>query len=125
MYFSSFPGPESIFTSILEKIRQKMNGKPKDVETLEDQKLVLIPGQRGCNLLVLDHYTFSKNNQLGDATYWCCRQLNSDKEKCRARVRTLLQLNGLYTVTLSQPNHNHPPNRVQKPDKEDYMKYMT
>lgn len=76
---------------------------------LEDQELKLVKGQRGKYLLVIDGYTFAKNNVVENTTYWCCRTRTATKKPCRARVMTYLKKNGLYKITITQPVHNHAP----------------
>lgn len=96
----------------MSSIEQKMMmNKSKDAIYLDDQQLELVSGQRGKKLLLLNGYTFSTNLTVdkGQTTYWCCRHRTSDKTPCRARARTQQKENGLFTVIISQPNHNHPP----------------
>lgn len=100
---------------------------------MKDQKLLMIVakyGQKESHMLVIDGHRFSMNNKYDDIKYWNCsrqcgKRRNGEKrrfrgvqddqrgERCRARVRTKIQPNGLYSVTISQPNHNHlPPKHV-------------
>ncbi|XP_037029104.1 modifier of mdg4 isoform X12 [Bradysia coprophila] len=74
---------------------------------LEDEELNLIQGQRGKNLLLIDGFTFSKNNVVGATTYWCCRSRSKDMKPCNARAMSTEQPNGLYRVVISRPRHNH------------------
>lgn len=74
---------------------------------LEDEPLNLIQGQRGKYLLLIDGFTFSKNNVVGATTYWCCRSRSKDMKPCNARAMSTEQPNGLYRVVISRPRHNH------------------
>lgn len=75
---------------------------------LDDRNLEFVVGQRGTNLLIVDGYTFSKNNKLDRTVYWSCRyRMNGDA--CRARVMTTLKENGFHRITITQPIHNHEP----------------
>lgn len=76
---------------------------------LDDQQLKLVKGQRGKYLLVIDGYTFAKNNVVERTTYWCCRTRTAMQRPCRARVMTYAKNNGLYKITITQPIHNHSP----------------
>lgn len=86
-----------------------MLNKQKDVVFLDDQKLELVPGQRGKQLLLLNGYTFATNLVVDKSTYWCCRHRTVNKPACRARARTQEKDNGLHTIIISQPIHNHEP----------------
>lgn len=95
---------------MMASVEQKMMmNKSKDAIYLDDQQLELVAGQRGKKLLLLNGFTFSTNLVVdkGQTTYWCCRHRTSNKPPCRARARTQQKENGLYTVIISQPNHNH------------------
>lgn len=74
----------------------------------------MVTGQRGKNLLVVNGFSFAKNNSSGDIDYWCCRHRTIDKEPCHARARTTRKQNGLYTITITQSKHNHEPPRLQR-----------
>lgn len=30
------------------------------------------PGHRGCRILMIDNYTYNRNRQIDDKTYWLC-----------------------------------------------------
>lgn len=95
-------------TSVEQKM---MMNKSKDTIYLDDQELELVTGQRGKKLLMLNGYTLSTNLVVdkGQTTYWCCRHRTSNRSPCHARARTQQKENGLYTLIISQPNHNHQP----------------
>lgn len=99
----------SSFNALMTSVKQKMLTKSKDVITWNDQNLNLVPGQRGKQQLVLNGYTFAINHVAASATYWCCRHRTVNRSPCRARARTLPQDNGLFTVIISKPDHNHQP----------------
>ncbi|XP_062556378.1 modifier of mdg4-like isoform X9 [Armigeres subalbatus] len=80
---------------------------------LDDQPLVLYASQRGKHLLVLDNYTFSKNNSVGGTTYWACRVV-TNHVTCRARVSTTRKHNGMFRVVMSNVVHNHLPKMSRK-----------
>lgn len=88
-----------------------MNKEDDDVQeiTMDDQMLDLIPGQRGKHLLVVNGFTFSKNNVVGSTTYWCCRTRTQGHEACKARVLTTDKKNGLHKINITKPRHNHAP----------------
>ncbi|XP_055616842.1 modifier of mdg4-like isoform X10 [Toxorhynchites rutilus septentrionalis] len=75
---------------------------------LDDQPLVLYESQRGKYLLVLENFTFSKNNTVGDTTYWACRVVTNHVQ-CKARANTTQKTNGLFRIMLSNAEHNHLP----------------
>lgn len=101
----------SSFGELMSSVEQKMLKPAKDVIYLDDQQLELVMGQRGKKLLLLDGYTFSVNLEVenGLTKYWCCRHRKTNQEACRARVRTQQKENGLFSVIISQPYHNHLP----------------
>lgn len=74
---------------------------------MDDQKLSFVVGQRGKSLLVINGFTFAKNNKVANRTYWCCRMRSATKAACRARVTTTLKPNGLHKICITQPEHNH------------------
>lgn len=85
---------------------------PKQIVTqnvFDDRKLDLVVGQRGKHLLVVDGYTFAKNNVSEKTVYWCCRTRIGNRKACRARVTTVLKDNGLHKLTITHPFHNHEP----------------
>lgn len=94
---------------LVKSISEKMLKKPRDCIVFDDQELEFVKGQRGKDLLVIDGYTFARNNTVENAIYWCCRHRNGNRAPCRARVRTLQKKNGLHTITITQPDHNHQP----------------
>lgn len=81
--------------------------KEKQEIYLDDRKLNLVKGQRGKELLLIDGYTFSRNLVVDKAIYWCCRHRTVNKPACHARARTQQKENGLHTIIISQPHHNH------------------
>lgn len=101
--------------------------------TLKNQKLLMVVskfGPKESHMLVIDGHRYSMNHKYGDMKYWNCsrqcgkrhkgkkKRFRGEKdgqrgERCRARVRTMIQPNGLYSVTISQPEHIHlPPNHI-------------
>lgn len=103
------------FMQLMSAEKEKMMRKSKEAIFLDDQELELVPGQRGKTLLVLDGYTFARNLVADKQTYWCCRHRTVNKPPCHARARTQLKTNGLHTIIISQPRHNHQPTvRVYK-----------
>lgn len=86
--------------------------KPEPI-VLDDQPLVLYASQRGKHLLVLENYTFSKNNTVADTTYWACRVV-TNHVKCKARASTTRKLNGLFRIVLGNATHNHLPKMASK-----------
>lgn len=93
----------------MSSVQQKMMCKEKNEICLDDRKLDLVKGQRGKELLLLNGYTFSRNLVVDKAIYWCCRHRTVNKPPCHARARTQQKENGLHTITISQPVHNHKP----------------
>lgn len=92
--------------------RSRRQGKAEPI-VLDDQPLVLFTSQRGKHLLVLENYTFSKNNTVGETTYWACRVV-TDHVKCKARASTTRKVNGLFRVMLGNATHNHLPKMSRK-----------
>lgn len=93
----------------MSSVEQKMMCKGRNETYLDDRKLDLVQGQRGKELLLLNGYTFSRNLVVDKAIYWCCRHRCVNKPPCRARARTQQKSNGLHTIIISQPIHNHKP----------------
>lgn len=102
-------GESSSFNALMSSVQQKMMCKEKNEICLDDRKLDLVKGQRGKELLLLNGYTFSRNLVVDKAIYWCCRHRTVNKPPCHARARTQQKENGLHTITISQPVHNHKP----------------
>lgn len=92
----------------MSSVKKKMCKEKYEI-CLDNQKLEMIPGQRGRELLLLNGYTFSRNLAVDKAIYWCCRHRTVNKSPCRARARTQQKENGLFTIIISQPFHNHKP----------------
>lgn len=114
-FFQLKIGSSSSFNALMSSVQQKMLNLPRNAVFLDDQKLELVPGQRGKQLLLLDGYTFATNLVVEKSTYWCCRHRTVNQPPCRARARTINKDNGLYTIIISQPTHNHkPPTRTFK-----------
>ena len=92
--------------------RRRPHQKPKPF-VLDDQPLVLFESQRGKHLLVFENYTFSKNNIVGDTTYWACRVV-TNHVTCKARASTTRKSNGLFRIMLGNAMHNHLPKMTNK-----------
>lgn len=92
---------------MLSDITHKAHGTRSEV-TLEDQRLQLVPGQRGKLLLLIEGYTLPRNNVVGATTYWCCRWRHKGSRPCNARATTTRQPNGLHRVVITRREHNHP-----------------
>lgn len=108
------PGTSESFNEFMLTIQKKTMHK-RDVIYLDDQTLKLVVGQRGKPLLVLNGYTFATNLVVDQTTYWCCRHRTVNSPPCHARAKTVLKDNGLHSVIISQPVHNHKPTfRVPK-----------
>lgn len=108
-YFSMRLGRSASFNTLMSSVQLKMMCKEKNEIFLDDRKLDLVKGQRGKELLLLNGYTFSRNLVVDKSTYWCCRHRTVNKPPCHARARTQEKENGLHTIIISQPNHNHKP----------------
>lgn len=96
------------FGALMSSVEKSAN-KCKDLIYLDDQNLEFVAGQRGKKQLLLNGYTFCTNLVVDNAIYWCCRQRTANQPACRARARTQQKPNGLHTVIISQPIHNHKP----------------
>ncbi|KAI9584960.1 hypothetical protein GQX74_006855 [Glossina fuscipes] len=83
--------------------------RPKPWAT-HQSKCSFVPGQRGKLLLLYQNFTYSKNNENGNTTYWKCRTIHNGKP-CNARITTFKRVNGLYNVFLTKAEHNHPPSK--------------
>lgn len=101
--------PPPILVPARKKLRQK-SAKPF---VLDDQPLVLFQSQRGKHLLVFENFTFSKNNTVGDTTYWACRVV-TNHVKCKARASTTRKPNGLFRIMLGNATHNHLPKMTHR-----------
>lgn len=97
----------------MKTVQQKPVKRPQSIH-LENQTLDLVPGQRGKQLLLLYGYPFATNLVTDKITYWCCRHRPINQTPCPARARTQLKDNGLYTVIISQPVHNHDPSKLYR-----------
>lgn len=97
------------FNALMSSVQLKMMSKEKNEICLDDRKLDLVKGQRGKELLLLNGYTFSRNLVVDKSIYWCCRHRTVNKPPCHARARTQQKENGLHTIIISQPVHNHKP----------------
>lgn len=76
-------------------------------QTMDDQKLDLVRGQRGRPLLSHGGFLYAQNNKTQDSIYWCCRTKTRGEKACRARITTTHKANGLYRINITQPIHNH------------------
>uniref|UniRef100_A0A182IYE6 FLYWCH-type domain-containing protein n=1 Tax=Anopheles atroparvus TaxID=41427 RepID=A0A182IYE6_ANOAO len=61
-------------------------------------------GSKGRPKLVLDGYSFFRNNSNNNKTYWLCSKNRTIK--CRARIITIDECSGMI---LKNQTHNHPP----------------
>nr|XP_029723699.1 modifier of mdg4-like isoform X11 [Aedes albopictus] len=100
-------------THIASRPNRSRRQRKAESIVLDDQPLVLFTSQRGKHLLVLDNYTFSRNNTVGETTYWACRVV-TDHVKCKARASTTRKVNGLFRVMLGNATHNHLPKMSRK-----------
>lgn len=91
----------------VEAVHGQPTGGDRREITLDDQRLQLVPGQRGKLLLLVDGYTLPRNNVVGPTTYWCCRRRTKGTRPCNARVTTTLKENGLHKMVISRNGHNH------------------
>lgn len=80
---------------------------PKADIVMDDQKLEIVIGQRGKELLLYDGFLFSKNNAVGTKQYWACRTRSSGSSACRARITTIAKPNGLHYILVTRMDHNH------------------
>lgn len=67
----------------------------------------MVKGQRGKDLLLHDGFTFSKNNQVLNKTYWACRTRVPNGKNCRARITTISNPDGLHTIIVTNSDHDH------------------
>lgn len=74
---------------------------------LQNCELNVVKGQRGKDLLLHDGFTFSKNNQVQNKTYWACRTRVTSGKNCRARITTIQNPNGLHTMIVTNSDHDH------------------
>ncbi|XP_031625136.1 modifier of mdg4-like isoform X10 [Contarinia nasturtii] len=70
-----------------------------------DQNFTFTTGQRGCQQLVYQQYTYVKNSVTRLRTIWKCSRKGS--RKCRAKVITDI-INGQTTIVRVKGCHNHP-----------------
>lgn len=108
-------GTSSSFIELISSVKRKAIAKPRDIIHLDDQELQLVVGQRGKPLLVLEGYPFATNLVVDKVTYWCCRHRNANSSPCHARAKTQQKDNGLFSIFITQPVHNHEPVHQQKP----------
>uniref|UniRef100_A0A1A9WMM6 FLYWCH-type domain-containing protein n=1 Tax=Glossina brevipalpis TaxID=37001 RepID=A0A1A9WMM6_9MUSC len=87
-----------------------IEGETKIPKSTHQSKCSFVPGQRGKLLLLYQNFTYSKNNENGNTTYWKCRTIYNGKP-CNARITTFKRTNGLYNVFLTNAEHNHPPSK--------------
>ncbi|XP_063705188.1 modifier of mdg4-like isoform X16 [Culicoides brevitarsis] len=98
-------GQEAQVNFIVKPVEPKTPRKADIV--LDDQKLDIVIGQRGKELLLFDGFTFSKNNAVGTKQYWACRTRNSATGACKARITTIPKPNGLHYIVVTKVHHNH------------------
>lgn len=92
------------------KSRRQQNSDDISRETeivLDDQNLDIVQGQRGRELILFNGFTFSKNNMVGNKTYWACRTRNNATGACKARITTISKSNGLHKIVVTKSEHNH------------------
>lgn len=65
-----------------------------------------VTGFRGCRKLKVGLFSFTKNKQIGDRTYWSCAR--ASQYKCKARVLTIWS-NGRQNTIVRSTDHNHEP----------------
>ncbi|XP_037885529.1 uncharacterized protein LOC119635058 [Glossina fuscipes] len=72
--------------------------RPKPWAT-HQSKCSFVPGQRGKLLLLYQNFTYSKNNENGNTTYWKCRTIHNGKP-CNARITTFKRpIVAVYSAT--------------------------
>lgn len=64
--------------------------------------ITTIPGQRGNPKLVLNGFTYIRNKQAGDKTYWNCSYVR--QKKCKAR---LITMGSVDNILVTHPDHSH------------------
>ena len=67
-----------------------------------------VKNRQGGNLLIHEGYTYKKNLQRGDKTYWICSKY--DTEHCRGRCKSF---EGVVEVTNKNHNHTVDPSEVE------------
>lgn len=66
-----------------------------------------IVGVRGSRKLKVGDYSFTKNKECTDKTYWSCAR--AGMHRCKARVVTFMHKSGELTYILRNATHNHDP----------------
>uniref|UniRef100_A0A182QDE8 BEN domain-containing protein n=1 Tax=Anopheles farauti TaxID=69004 RepID=A0A182QDE8_9DIPT len=66
-----------------------------------------IVGVRGSRKLKIGNYSFTKNKECMDKTYWSCAR--AGMHRCKARVLTYTMKNGEQSYVVRNGSHNHPP----------------
>uniref|UniRef100_A0A182Y4F1 FLYWCH-type domain-containing protein n=1 Tax=Anopheles stephensi TaxID=30069 RepID=A0A182Y4F1_ANOST len=74
---------------------------------LLDKPARYIVGVRGSRKLKVGDYTFTRNKECSDKTYWSCAR--AGMHRCKARVLTYNNKNGEQTYILRNGFHNHEP----------------
>uniref|UniRef100_A0A182PMZ1 BEN domain-containing protein n=1 Tax=Anopheles epiroticus TaxID=199890 RepID=A0A182PMZ1_9DIPT len=76
-------------------------------QTLANEAARFIAGVRGSRKLKVGDYSFTKNKECLDKTYWSCAR--AGMHRCKARVVTYTHKNGELTYILRNATHNHAP----------------
>lgn len=90
--------------------QSKSTFRPAGLKTeliIHDCELNVVKGQRGKDLLLHDGFTFSKNNQIQNKTYWACRTRVANGKNCRARITTIQNPSGFHTMIVTNSEHDH------------------
>ncbi|XP_062706817.1 uncharacterized protein LOC115264241 [Aedes albopictus] len=66
-----------------------------------------VTGFRGSRKLKVGEFSFTKNKECANKTYWSCARAGMDK--CKARVLTYTLKNGEENLVVRYPTHNHGP----------------
>ncbi|XP_065072965.1 uncharacterized protein LOC135697272, partial [Ochlerotatus camptorhynchus] len=66
-----------------------------------------VSGFRGSRKLKVGEYSFTKNKECVNKTYWSCAR--AGMSKCKARVLTYTLQNGEENLVVRYPTHNHEP----------------
>lgn len=77
------------------------------VLTLSADYVKYVVGFRGSRKLKVGDYSFTKNKECQNKTYWSCAR--AGMHKCKARVLTYTLNSGEQNLEVRFPTHNHDP----------------
>lgn len=95
-----------MFTLEVLVLEKSVHGLTKFLRSFPDYVKYIV-GCRGSRKLKVGDFTYTKNKESVNKTYWSCAR--AGMHKCKARVLTYTLTNGEQNLVVRYPNHNHDP----------------